>query len=449
MTAEGMLWAKVLRAPSIGAKIGTVDLSKAQSMPEVKIHRDGDFVAVAAPTLRDATRARDAIVAEWVEDSNVSTSDLSQLFGVPERGSAVYECAYIAHVPLEPRAALASWDGDRMTVYTGSQRPFGVKSEVATALGVPEDKVRVIVPDTGSGYGGKHTGDAAVEAARLSKALGVPIKLVWTREEEFRFAYCRPGGVAVVRGVLGVSGSISLWHMHNYNSGGSALETPYDVGEKVEQFHRFDSPIRQGSYRGLAATFNNFARESEMSELAKRAGMDPLEFRLAHLSDERLIAVLKACAEKFGWSTANVQEGRGIGIACGSEKGSYVATAVEITAKEEVRVLRATTAFECGKILNPALLRQQVDGAVLQGIGGALFERVDYNDGRCETARLSQYRLPRFSDVPQVETVLLDRPDLAPAGAGETPIMAIAPAIADALFTITGKRVRKMPLTLE
>ncbi|MEX2242644.1 MAG: molybdopterin cofactor-binding domain-containing protein [Fimbriimonadaceae bacterium] len=456
MTAEGMLYAKVLRAPSLGAKIGTVGLSKAQSMSGVRVVRDGEFVAVAAPTLRQATAARDAIAVEWVETSRVSTSSLTALFGVnTEVDRAVvegtrhqwYSCAYIAHAPPEPRAALAAWDGDRITVHTGTSRPFGVRTEVATALGISEEKVRVIVPDTGSGYGGKHSGDAAVEAARVSKALGVPVKLAWTREEEFKFAYCRPGGVVEVASVMPPDGRIREWSFVNHNSGGSALETPYNVGEKSERFVQVQSPIRQGSYRALAATFNNFARESHMNELAHEAKVDPLEFRLRHLTDERMIAVLEACAEKFGWKTASVADRHGIGIACGTEKNSFVATAVEIVVNGgSIRVLRAVTAYECGKVLNPALLKLQVDGAVLQGLGGALFERVEYSDGRCVTAKFSSYRVPRFSDAPKLETVLLDRPDLSPAGAGETPIMAIAPAINGALLKATGAQRTAMPL---
>ncbi len=448
MMVEGMLWAKVLRSPSIGAKIGTVDVSKAQAMVGVRVVRDGEFVAVAAPSLRLATAARDAITAEWVETSKVSTGDLPKLFAVPSTERVRYTCAYIAHAPLEPRAALAVWAGDKITVHTGTSRPFGVRTEVATALGIPEEKVRVIVPDTGSGYGGKHYGDAAVEAARISKAVGSPVKIVWTREEEFKFAYCRPGGVIDVDAKV-EDGELQSWSHVNYNSGGAGLETPYRVAQKSERFQQFASPIRQGSYRALASTFNNFARESHMNALAREAKMDLLDFRLANLGDERMIAVLNACAEKFGWRTYSVEDGHGIGIACGTEKGSYVATAAEIAVKDnEIKVLRAVTAYECGKVLNPALLQLQIGGAVLQGLGGALWEAVEYKDGRCETSAFSSYRVPRYSDSPVLETVVLDRPDLPPAGAGETPIIAIAPAINGALFQAIGSQRNSLPLRL-
>ena len=163
---------------------------------------------------------------------------------------------------------MAEWNDGKLTVWTGTQRPFGVRGELARAFSLPEDGVRVIVPDTGSGYGGKHTGEAAVEAARLAKAAGKPVKLVWTREEEFTWAYFRPAGVIDVKGGAKKDGTLTAWEFHNYNSGGSGLATPYDAANRHTAFHSTDSPLRQGSYRGLAATANHFARESHMDELA-------------------------------------------------------------------------------------------------------------------------------------------------------------------------------------
>jgi nicotinate dehydrogenase subunit B len=207
--------------------------------------------------------------------------------------------------------------------------------------------------------------------------------------------------------------------------------------------------LRSGSYRGLAATANFFARESHMDELAHTAQMDSLEFRLNNLSDPRLRAVLEAVAKSFGWPRKKTQEGQGFGIACGFEKGGYVATCAEVTVDRSsgaVRVARITTAFECGAIVNPDGLRNQVIGANIQGLGGALFEAIEFENGRITNARFSQYRVPRFRDVPDVEAILLDRKDLPSAGAGETPIMGVAPAIANAIFDATGIRLRGLPL---
>ena len=175
---------------------------------------------------------------------------------------------YIAHAPLDPRAAVAEWSGDKLTVWTATQRPFGVRDELAEAFHISQDKVRVIVPDTGSGYGGKHTGECAVEAARLARAAGKPVRLVWTREEEFTWAYFRPAGVIDIKSGVKSDGMITAWEFHNYNSGGSGIQTKYDIPNQDIRFHPSNSPLRQGSYRGLAATANHFARESHMDELA-------------------------------------------------------------------------------------------------------------------------------------------------------------------------------------
>ena len=365
---------------------------------------------------------------------------------------ATYTVAYIAHAPLEPRAAVAEWSDGGLTVWTGTQRPFGVRGELAEAFHLPEEKVRVIVPDMGSGYGGKHTGEAAVEAARLARAAGRPVKLVWTREEEFTWAYFRPAGVIDVRSGARPDGLVTAWEFHNYNSGPSAIRTPYEVANQKIEFHPVTSPLRQGSYRGLAATANHFARESHMDELAHALGLDPLAFRLKNLSEPRLKAVFEAAAEKFGWGKRRAEAGRGFGIAGGVEKGGHVATCAEVEIEQpsrQVRIRRVAAAFECGAVVNPGGLRNQVEGAIVQGIGGALFEAIRFENGRIGNAHFSQYRVPRFTDAPQIDVVVLDRKELPSAGAGETPIVGIAPAIAGAVFTATGVRLRALPLSPE
>jgi isoquinoline 1-oxidoreductase len=306
----------------------------------------------------------------------------------------------------------------------------------------------VIVPDTGSGYGGKHTGDAAVEAARICHSTGRPISLVWTREEEFTFAYFRPAGVIEIRGAVNAEGRIVHWEHDNYNSGGSGIAMPYEVPNPRTQSHQARSPLRQGSYRALAATANNFARESHIDELARTASLDPLEFRLRNLQNQRLRGVLEAVASRFDWGKEASSRRRGFGIACGTEKGSFVANAVEIEIDRngDVHVVRVVTAFECGAIVNPVHLRSQVEGSVIMGIGGAIFEHIEFQDGKILTDRFSRYRVPRFKDTPLMETLLLDRKDLPSAGGGETPIIAIAPAIGNAIFAATGIRCRQLPM---
>jgi isoquinoline 1-oxidoreductase len=314
---------------------------------------------------------------------------------------------------------------------------------------MPVERVRVIVPDMGAGYGGKHSGEAAVEAARLARAAGKPVKVVWTREEEFTWAYFRPAGVIEVTAGVTKDGTLTAWECHNYNSGGSALRTPYQVPHQRQEFHAADPPLHQGAYRGLAATANHFARESHMDDLAHALGMDPLAFRLKNLKDTRLRAVFEAAARQFGWGKAKAAPGHGFGIAGGTEKGSYVASCAEVSADRKsglVRVLRLVTAFECGAVLNPDNLKNQVEGAAVMGLGGALFEEIKFAGGKILNPRFSSYRVPRFRDTPLFETVLVNRKDLAPAGAGETPIVAVAPAVGNAIFQATGERRRSLPM---
>jgi nicotinate dehydrogenase subunit B len=480
MNRPGMLHGKVLRAPAFEAALVVFDGAKAAAIRGVKVVRDGQFVGVVAPNLYTAEHALAALAsdAKWKEtpgqpsnqtifeylkknadagsdraEPRVTGNVDEALASADVKLSQTYTVEYIAHAPLEPRAAVAEWTGDKVTVWTGTQRPFAVREELATAFRIPSERVRVIVPDTGSAYGGKHTGDTAVEAARLSKAAGKPVKVVWTREEEFTWAYLRPAGVIEVRSGARKDGTLVAWEFHNYNSGPAGIATPYDVANQRIQFHPVKSPLRQGSYRALAATANHFARESHMDELAHELGMDPLAFRLKNLTDGRLKAVFEAAADKFGWARRKPQPGRGFGIAGGNEKGGYIALCAEVQVVAEgeppnrrVQLRRIAAAFECGAVVNPDGLRNQVEGAIVQGIGGALFEAIRFENGRITNPHFSQYRLPRFPDVPPIDLVILDRKDLPSAGAGECPIVALAPAVASGIFEATGERRRALPL---
>ena len=467
----GMQFGAVLRPQGFNATMQSIDTSAAEKLPGVQVVRDGDFTGVVAADAFTAQQAVAAIQAKWnvpeqqgnqglfeylknnpegrADDSN-SGWDEQAYAAADVKLESKYTVEYIAHAPLEPRAAVAEWNNGKLTVWTGTQRPFGVQEELMHAFQLPPKQVRVIQPDMGSGYGGKHTGEAAMEAARLSKAANKPVKVVWTREEEFTWAYLRPAGLIEIRAGARRDGTLVAWEYHNYNSGPAAIGTPYDVKNQRIQFHPAKSPLRQGSYRGLAATANHFARESHMDEMAHAAGTEPLAFRMKNLSNPRLKAVLEAAAEKFGWGNAKSTPDRGFGIACGTDKGGFVATCAEVAvdpASRQVKIRRVVQAWECGAIVNPDGLRNQVQGAMVQAIGGALFERILFGNGRLQNPFFSKYRLPRFSDTPEVEVVLLDRKDLPSAGAGETGIVGLAPAVGNAIFAASGVRLRHMPMT--
>jgi isoquinoline 1-oxidoreductase len=476
----GMLFGKILRPTSYKATLVSVDTKKAEALPGVTVVREGDFVGVAAPTEQAAEKALAAIQAEWRSVPQPSSDEIFEYLkthtgtgggrgggfggrgGGGNRGSveeglrtadhklqATYTVAYIAHTPLEPRASVAEWTDGKLTVWTGTQMPFRIHSELMQVFNLPTERVRVIVPDMGSGYGGKHNNVGAVETARLAKAAGKPVKLVWTREEEFTWAYFRPAGVIDITAGVRKDGTLVAWEMHNYNSGGSSLQTPYDVANRRSEFHNTDSPLRQGSYRSLASTANTFARESMMDELARTAKVDPLAFRLKNLKDARLRAVLEAASQQFGWGKAKPESGHGFGIAAGTDKGSFVATCAEVAAdltSGRVKVIRAVSAFDCGAVVNPDGLRNQIEGAMIMGLGGALTEAIRFANGKILNPRFSQYKVPHFADTPIIETVLVDRKDLASAGAGETPIVGIAPAVGNAICDATGIRLRSLPM---
>jgi isoquinoline 1-oxidoreductase len=465
----GMLYAAVLRPPSFGAKLLSLDASVLKDK-SLTVVNDNGFVAVAAPTSYAARQAVAtlAAAARWETKPHPASADLYRVLketatsprenkrgdlapafaAAAKQFQGTYQTPYIQHAPMEPRAAVAEWVEGKLTVWTGTQNPFGVQQQLQQAFRLSADQVRVIEPGSGGGFGGKHTGEVAIEAARLAKEAGRPVHLRWTRAEEFAWAYCRPAGLWEIQAALDANGRLTAWDFASYNAGTAGLESPYRIPNTRTRFFRSDSPLREGSYRGIAATTNNFARECAMDELAALAGQDPLDFRLAHLDNPRLRDVLVAVADKFNWKSRRQKPGAALGIAAGYEKGSYVAACVEVVkdAKSGFAIRDFHMAYECGAILNPSNLRAQVEGAILQGLGGALMESIEFVNGRLTNGSFTAYRLPRLRDVPPLTITLLDRKDLPSVGAGETPIIVVAPALAAAVSALTGQRRRSLPL---
>jgi isoquinoline 1-oxidoreductase len=487
----GMLYGRVLRSPKYRAKLTSVDLAPAKAMDGVIAVQDGEFVAVAAPTSFAARQAIEAIAksAKWDAEEMPSSDELydylreraddlpanpfaDEVAKSAKSHRATYTIAYVQHAPLEPRTAVAEWragdpapgktgsrvpasapNGPQLTVWTATQNPFGVRGELAGAFRLDENEVRVIVPDFGSGYGGKHTGECAIEAARIAKAAGKPVMLRWTREEEFTWAYFRPAAVIDMEASLNADRRLVSWRHVNINAGGNSIDTPYSVPYIDARAIGSKPPLRHGSYRALASTGNSFARESFMDEMAAAAEVDPLEFRLAHLDDPRLRPVLEDVTRRFKWAerVKKKQPNRGVGLACSLDKGSYVACCAEVEvdrAAGEIRVLHVCQTFDCGPILNPENLETQMEGAIIMGLGPALREEMKFSNGEITSDSFVRYRVPHFKDVPTIETYAMNRTDVDAAGAGETPIIAIAPAIGNAVFHATGIRLRSMPMKL-
>jgi len=474
LSRPGMLHGRPLGPPAAGAALRSVDTSRARSMPAVTVVEEDDFVGAVAPDVATLDRAMAAIRAEWdlppgpaeagleehlrahpidLEgwDGNFSHEEGVVEAAIPSAAaqvSATYTAAFIAHVPLETRAAVAEWAGERVTVWTATQAPFWARQELAESLGLSEDRVRVVVPPAGGGFGGKHGAGAGIAAARLARAVGRPVKVRWRHAEEFAWGHVRPAAVIDVRAGAASDGAITGWEFRNVNAGPSAIAPPYRIANQRLDYQPADAPLRQDSYRALAATANTFARESAIDELAHALGVDPLAFRLTNVDDDRLAAALTAASERAGWGTGGRQAGIGLGVAGAVEKDARVATCAEVHVRPDggLYVARLVTAFDCGAIVNPDNLANQVEGAAVMALGPALFEAVHFEDGRITNDSLSTYRVPRFRDMPTVDVILIDRPDLPPAGGGEVPLIAVAPAIANAIFAASGRRIRSMPL---
>ena len=476
LTRPGMLHAAIVRSPHHKATLVSMDGARAEQLAGVRVVRDQDLVAALAPSLSTARRAAALVAAEWKPVPLTAQADWPAAFrktavepveqpqaryppllkkgdvsaglaAAATKRTSSYWIAPIAHVPMEPRAAVAEWDGDAVTIRCGVQAPFLVRQEVSRALNVPEAKVRVIVSDAGGGFGGKQRGECEVEAARLARLAGAPVRVAWSREEEFTCSYTRPAGLVEVESGVDRDGRLTAMRFANFNSGAAGLASQYDIAQYWIGFYRATADVRQGSYRSLAAVANNFALESHVDEWADALGQDPVAFRLRNISDVRLREVIERTATRFGWSKGPSGPGRGIGISCNLEKDARLALCVEVEASgSQVRVLRMVATGDFGAALNPDALRNQMAGAIIQGLGGALWERVVFDTSGQQTRHLADYRLPRFTDVPALDVQLVDRRDVEPAGAGESPITLTAPALAAAIFKATGTRHRNLPL---
>lgn len=482
VAVAGMLFAKVLRPPSFGAKLVDLDASVAEHMPGVaQVARDGNLIAVLAETDEEAEFAGKILRAQWEEKADQPShwdvpdlllrtareAEATQEAGSLEEGfrtadgilEATYYIPYVSNVPMEPRAAVAQWNEDRLTVWAGTQRPFGIRAELAQHFEISEDKVRVISPEIGGGFGGKSIYTVAAEAARLAKVAGRPVKVAYSRAEEMTWSTFRPAALIEVRSGFKSDGAIVAWEFKAYHAGpGDAAqigrlrgrrgsETPYDVQNVKVTVASSDSALPAGSYRSLGGAVNHFAREAHIDEIAEAVGMDPVELRLRNLTHPRFRRVLETAAERFGWSDAKPPSKRGVGVAIGLDVGSYAATCVQLEVlASEVKVHRVTAALDCGLTVNPEGAASQVEGSIVMGMGTALYEAIDFEGGRVLNAGFTRYRVPRINDAPAIDVALVGDPETRSTGAGEPAIVPIAAAIANAVFDLTGQRHRELPI---
>ncbi|MBP7569222.1 MAG: xanthine dehydrogenase family protein molybdopterin-binding subunit [Acidobacteria bacterium] len=473
----GMLHGRVLRPPVHGAQLKSVDVAPARKHPGARVFQEGNFIAVVHPTTDGAAAALGAIAAEWstptatVDDTTILEhlkAHRAESRTVEERGDLVhaeglstltfegtYFTPYIAHAPIETHSAVAQVSAGEATLWVSTQRPFGVQVEVARAIGLPEERVRVITPLVGGGFGGKSAGPQAVEAARLSKLAGAPVKVVWTREEEFFLDTFRPAAYVTIRSGLNADNRIVSWDFHTRFAGDRSSEMIYDVPHvRTRATGSFGGggphPFGTGAWRGPGSNTNIFARESHVDLMAARVGIDPVEFRLRNLADPRLVRVLKAAAGRFRWTSSRAPSGRGQGVALLDYLNTCVAAMAEIAvdAKGSIRVKRVVMAQDMGQAVNPDEARFQMEGCILMGISSVLSEEIHFEGGDVKERNFDGYEITRFSQVPEIETILVDNPELPPQGCGEPAITAMAAVLANALFDATGVRAIRLPLVL-
>jgi nicotinate dehydrogenase subunit B len=476
---SGALHARILRPPSHGATFVRADTSAAERVPGARVVRDGDLIAVLHAHRDEATRALALVKATYSPSPSTLTHET--IFehlqkAAPEgratgsRGSLAdgeksashvveqtYRKGYVAHAAMETHSAVAAVDGGKVTVWAGTQTPFPLKTQIARALKLAPDKVRVITPYIGGGFGGKSASMQGVEAARLAMATGQPVRVVWGREEEFFFDTFDPAAVITIRAGLDAGQKIVFWDNVVIGAGERGSAMFYDVPNHrtvVRGGWSGDSgdmhPFGVGPWRAPGANANVFARESHIDLLAVAAGLDPVEFRMRNLTDPRMRRVLEAAAKKFGWTTKQVPSGRGFGVACGNDAGTYVATMAEVTVDKgtgEVRVVRVVCAQDMGIVVNPEGATQQMEGCITMGLGYTLAEEVRFKNGVVLDTNFGTYHLPRFSAVPRIETLILDSPDRAPQGGGEPAIITTGAVVANAVFDAVGARVVQLPMT--
>jgi nicotinate dehydrogenase subunit B len=477
----GMLYARILRPPAHGAKLVSADTSAAKEIKDTQIVEEEDIIAVLHydPELADAALKK--IKAQWERPASEvdENSIFDHLLRVAPEGEVVsqdgdlakgealskaviektYLDGYVAHAAIETHTALAKIEGKKGIIWASTQNPFGVKDEVASALGLSPQDVRVITPYVGGGFGGKASNRQTIEAARLSKLSGRPVQVAWTRAEEFFYDTFRPAAVVKLKAGVGGSGRITLWDYGVYFAGERGAQHFYDIPH-----HRTMSygsgwqgtpgshPFGTGAWRAPGNNTNTFARESQIDILAAEAGMDPLEFRLKNLKDKRMIRVLQEAAKKFGWTPGKAPSGRGYGIASGIDAGTYVAHMAEVEVDKKtghVRVKRVVCAQDMGLSINPEGARIQMEGCVTMGLGYALSEDIHFKGGEILDLNFDTYEIPRFSWLPQIETVLIEDKFAAPQGGGEPAIICMGGVVANAIFDAVGARLLQLPMTPE
>ena len=477
----GMLYAKILRPPAHGAKFIDADLTEAKKVEGVQVVREGDFIAVLHESPDEAEKALSKIKARFqrentgIDDKNIfdhllkvaPKPQVAASNGTMEQGEKMadirfdetYLDGYKAHSPIEPHMAAVKIEGNKATVWASTQTPFPLKNEIAKAIGFPPENVRITPPFVGGGFGGKSMSNQAVEAARLAKLTGKPVMVAWSREEEFFYDTFRPAAIIKIKSGIDSKGNICLWDYNCYFAGARGAEQFYNIPNHRTVLYGASwvgppgsHPFATGAWRAPSNNTNTFARESQMDIMAAKAGIDPVEFRIKHLEDEKMKKLLRTAAEKFGWKPSNKQSGTGYGVSCGTDAGTYVAAMAEVHVNRdsgEVKVNKVFCAQNMGLVINPEGAKIQMEGCITMGLGYALKEDIHFKNGEIFDLNFDTYEIPRFSWLPDIETFIVDDKEASPQGGGEPAIINMGAVIGNAIYDAVGVRMLQLPMSPE
>jgi nicotinate dehydrogenase subunit B len=505
----GMLHGRVIRPPSLEAKLMSVDEASIRSIPDVRVARIQNFLGIVANDEWAAVRAAKALKATWSESQTLPGSDtleravrataIERDETIVSRGdpgaavttaakqlSATYWWPFQSHASLGPSCAVVDFRPEGTTIWTASQGPHGMRTNFSRVFGIPENKLRVIFLDGSGSYGSNGNDDAAADALLLSRAVGKPVRVQWMREDELAWDPKGPPQLLDLRAGLDADNHITTWETqmwlpanvqgsrpllaadeagiaqpHGRGAGQISQngDPPYPASNvKVVVHWLKETPLRLSNLRAPGKIANVFAVESFTDELASAAGVDPLEFRLRGLTDPRAIDVIKRATEMIGWESrpspnqrpqpGNVRIGRGMAYMRYKQTENYVAMAMEVAVDRptgKINVRRITCTHDCGLVINPDGLRNQIEGCILQTLGRTLHEETTFDRSRVTSVDWKSYPILSFPEVPAVEVALIDRPTLPAMGAGEAATAPVAAALANAIFDATGVRLRRVP----
>ncbi len=476
----GMLYARLLRPPSHDSKLVSVDLSAVEKIDGLKVVNQEGLIAVLHESPDVAAGAVTMIKADFDTPSseinektifdyilkNAPDGDSVANGGDLGKGRAESEIlveskyldGYVAHSPMEPHTATVVVENGKATVWASTQTPFPLKDQVANALGFKSENVHVMQIFVGGGFGGKSAGGQAIEAARLAKITGKPVQVAWTREEEFFYDTYRPAGVVKISSGVTKEGKIVYWDYGVFCAGERGSQQFYDIPNHVTKVHgpgwsgrSSVHPFAVGAWRAPANNTNSFARESQIDIMARKVGIDPVKFRLMNLKDEKMTGVVKTVNEKFG-KRDNLPADHGVGVACGIDAGTYVALMAEVKVDRKtghVQVIRVVCVQDMGLVVNPEGAKLQIEGCVTMGMGYTLSEDIEYEGAMIKTNNFDTYELPRFSWLPKIESVFMDKQDEPPQGGGEPAIINMGAVVANAICDATGARLWQLPMTPE